>query len=178
MSRGAKPGERRGGRTKGALNKETIARNEILERLVAEQAKQAADTGGTRRRKLGKEVLAEFVEMFGGLAAAFQPTGTGLNGALTAEDMEKWAKSYKEPLFEKYAKLAAKTADDVSAYESPKYGTVSVPAPPPPERGQTKKKFTIGIFDGQGRPAPKQITVKPIASKTAPAPAVPAPRMN
>jgi hypothetical protein len=117
---------------------------------------------------LGKELLEEFATMFAGLAAAFQPIPSAAGQALSAADMEIWAKSYKEPLFEKYAKLAAKCANDLADFQSPRMGTVQVPAPAPENRGQVRKKFTIAIFDNQGRPAPRHIDVKPTFNSTTP----------
>lgn len=153
MPRGSKPGEgnRGGGRKKGKLNKSTIEKAALAQRIMQEAA-------GKPGKKLGKEVIGEFMEMFGGLAAAFQPTPAVPGHPLSATDMETWAKSHKEPLFEKYAKLAAKCASDLADFQSPKMGSVQVPAPAP-ERGSgpVRKKFTLSIFDGQGRPAPKQI---------------------
>lgn len=151
-----------GGRVKGVPNKANIEKIALAERIMAEQA-------GKPGRKLGKELLEEFAVMFAGLAASFQPTPLVAGQTLSAADMETWAKSYKEPLFEKYAKLAAKCANDFADFQSPRMGTVQVPAPPPESRGQVKRKFTISIFDNQGRPAPRHIDVKATSSTTAPA---------
>src|SRR5882757_5822417 len=145
MPRGAKPGERRGGRAKGQSNKASIERAALAARIIAEAE-------GKPGRKLGRELLEEFALMFGGLATAFQPVGTGPGGAVTQTDLETWAKSYKEPLFEKYAKLAAKCTNDFADFQSPRLGRLQVAAPPPPTAGQIKKKFTLSIFDHQGRP--------------------------
>jgi hypothetical protein len=168
MPRGSSPGERRGGRPKGAKNKVTLEKALASERIIAEQQ-------GRPGRTLGKEIVEEFAVMFAGLAASFQPTPAAPGATLSAEDMEAWARSYKEPLFEKYAKLAAKCASDFADFQSPRMGTVQVPAPAPEQRGQVKKRFTINIFDSQGRPAPRHINVEPTptsATRRA-APAVP-----
>ena len=98
--------------------------------------------------------------MFGGLAAAFQPQPSVPGAPMGEQDMERWAKSYKEPLFEKYAKLAAKCANDFADFESPQLGRIQVAAPAPDSRGPLKKKFSVGIFDGSGRKAPQHIDVK------------------
>jgi hypothetical protein len=152
MPRGAKPGERRGGRKKGVPNKSSQERAAIAERIIAEAE-------GKPGRKLGRELLEEFTLMFGGLASAFQPVGTGPGGTLTTADFETWAKSYKEPLFEKYAKLAAKCADAFADFQSPRLGRVQVAASPPGPTGPIKRRFTLSIFDSQGRRAPRQIDV-------------------
>jgi hypothetical protein len=151
------------GRKKGKTgpNKATIERAALAERIIAEAA-------GKPGRKLGRELVEEFAVMFAGLAAMFQPT-SAMGGPLTATDVEAWAKSYREPLFEKYAKLAARCANDFADFQSPRMSRVQVAAPAPEARGQVKKKFTVGIFDGQGRKAPRHITVKPNSSVTAPA---------
>jgi hypothetical protein len=124
----------------------------LAERVIAEAE-------GKPGRKLGREMLEEFATLFGGLAAAFQPVGTGPGGTLTQTDLETWAKSYKEPLFEKYAKLAAKCADSFADFQSPRLSRIQTAAPAPEMRGPIKKKFTINIFDHQGRPAPRHIVV-------------------
>jgi hypothetical protein len=154
MPRGAKPGERRGGRARGQPNKASVERAALAERIIAEAE-------GKPGMKLGKEMLQEFAVMFGGLAAAFQPVGTGPNGTLTEADIKTWAESYKEPLFEKYAKMAAKVANDFADFQSPRLARIQTAAPPPDPRGPIKKKFTINIFDHLGRPAPRHIVVNP-----------------
>jgi hypothetical protein len=153
MPRGAKPGERRGGRAKGTVNRATVERALVAERIINE-----ASMAG---RKLGKERLEEFMEIFGGLAGAFQPQGTGPGEKVTPQDLEAWAKSYKEPMFEKYAKLAFKAASDLADFQSPKFAPVHVAAPPPEKRARIEKRFTLSIFDHKGRPAPRHIHVKP-----------------
>jgi len=55
-NRGARKGERRGGRTKGTPNRVTIERA-----IVAERQLTAAKAAG---RLLAKEVLAEFLTLF------------------------------------------------------------------------------------------------------------------
>ena len=160
--RGAKPGERRGGRAKGKKNRATIERELLAERILNENSSKPG-------RKLGKEVLEEFTVMFGGLAGAFQPQPSVPGAPITPADLEAWSKGPKEPMFEKYAKLALKAAEALAQYQSPKFASVSVPAPPPPSTGAVRKKFTVGIFDGQGRRAPRHIDVKPTSSTTAPA---------
>jgi hypothetical protein len=158
MPRGAKPGERRGGRAKGQPNKASVERAAIAERIVAEAE-------GKPGRKLGRELLEELALMFGGLATAFQPVGTGPGGAVTPSDLEAWAKSYKEPLFEKFAKLAAKYADAFADFQSPRLSRLQVAAPPPDPRGPIIRKFTLSIFDHNRRPASRHIDVSPTRAK-------------
>jgi hypothetical protein len=148
MPRGSKPGERRGGRRKGAKNKATLERAVVAERIM-NQTQMAG-------RKLGKEVLEEFMIVFSGIAAAHQPA--------SAAEIAAWSNSPREAMFEKYAKLAVKAAHDLADFQSPKLAAVHIAAPAP--TGPMKKKFTINIFDHQGRPAPRHIDVKP-TSKSA-----------
>jgi hypothetical protein len=151
MPRGSKPGERRGGRPKGGKNRATLERAVVAERIMNET--QMAG------RKLGKEVLEEFMILYSGLAGAFQPK--------SAADIEAWSNSSKEAKFEKYSKLAMKAAHDLAEYQSPKLAAIHVAAPPPPAEGPRIRKFTLSIFDHQGRPAPRHITVKPtVVSET------------
>lgn len=166
MPRGAKPGERRGGgRKPNQRNRATLQREQLAEHMKIAEAEIEEMRAG---KKMAKTVLEEFMVMFSGLAAAFQPLGTGPSGTVTAADMEAWAGSKREGAFERYAKLAMKTASDLADYQSPKFAAVHVAAPPP-ERGQVKKKFTIGIFDNQGRKAPRHIDVKATRVVTKPA---------
>jgi hypothetical protein len=156
MPRGSSPGERRGGRAKGARNKATIQRAAIAEKILAEEK-------GDPGEPLYRERLKEFGTTFSGLAAAFQPTSLVAGQALTREDMQRWKASGDEALFEKYAKLATKVWSDLTEYQSPKMAPVHAAAPPP-ERGTVRRRFTINIFDNQGRPAPRHIDVKPTTS--------------
>lgn len=155
-------GKKTGGRVKGVPNKASIEKAIVAERIMNE----AAMSG----RKLAKEVLEEFMVMFGGLAGAFQPTHTDpkvpKDAPLTPAELEVWAKSYREPVFEKYAKLALKAATELADFQSPRLANVQTAAPAPERPGKTKLKFTIGIFDDQGRKAPRHITVKPNSSVT------------
>jgi hypothetical protein len=155
-------GKKTGGRVKGVPNKASIEKAVLAERIMAEAAGQPG-------RKLGRELLEDFAVMFAGLAGMFQPSHRNpkvpKEVPLEPEDVEAWAKSYKEPLFEKYAKLAAKCASDFAEFQSPRLSRVQTAAPAP-DRAPVKRKFTVGIFDGQGRKAPRHITVAPNSSVT------------
>ncbi|WP_338827163.1 hypothetical protein [Bradyrhizobium sp. 27S5] len=149
MSRGARPGERRGGRAKGTLNKATVERALVAERVVNDAAMNG--------RKLAKEVLQEFVELFTGLAAAHQPSGT------SAGELSLWRTDGREPYFEKYAKLAVVTAKDLAQYQSPRLAAVQVVAPAP-NAGPVRRRFSISIFDHSGCPLPKAIEATKLAN--------------
>jgi hypothetical protein len=143
----------RAGRKAGGKNRTTIERAVLAQRIIEEAE-------GKPGRKLGKEMLEEFAIMFGGLAASFQPVGTGRNGVVTKADLQKWTAGKDEPMFHKYATLAAKCASDLADFQSPRFARVQIAAPPPTPQGPVIKKFTFSIFDHNGRPAPRSIDVK------------------
>jgi hypothetical protein len=121
MPRGAKLGERRGGRVKGRLNKATIKRSIVAEWIMQEVAMSG--------RKLRKEMIEDFAVMFGGLAAAVQPVGTGPAGQVTRPDLDKWLGSKHETAFKRYSKLALKAATELADFQSPRFAPISAPSP-------------------------------------------------
>ena len=143
MPRGAKPGQRFGGRKPGTPNKATIEKAIIAERIVNE-----AEMKG---RKLGKEVLEEFMVMFAGIAAAHQP------GEATREAIKAWSNTKDQVTFERYASLATTTAKELAKYQSPQLRAVMVAPAPQPNQGAKKTKFTFDIF----AEVPKTIDAKP-----------------
>lgn len=119
MARGAAPGERRGGRAKGTPNKATIERAVRAEADVIKH-----EVSG---KKLAKDVLEDFMFLFAGMAAAYQPLPPG--AAVPA------GREPNEGKFEKWATLAVKTAADLAKYQSPTFRahavTTTMPAPLP-----------------------------------------------
>jgi hypothetical protein len=87
-----------GGRTKGARNKKTLSRIAEAEDVVA--------TARAKGRKLAREVLEDYMELFSALA-------------MTSKD--------NEAEFEKYARLTVETATALASYQSPKLKAVFVP---------------------------------------------------
>jgi hypothetical protein len=137
MPRGARPGERRGGRAKGTRNKITLKK--------AVEIEQKARVKGV---KLGKEILSDLANVFYSTAAAYQPAPPGRPekpGANAAE-------------FLNYARLAMECAAKLAPYESPTFRSVIV-APAPDHNTPHRKQFTLHIFD----PPPKQIEARVIA---------------
>lgn len=143
----------RAGRKAGGQNRTTVERAALAKRVVEEAE-------GKPGRKLGKEMLEEFAILFAGLAASFQPAGTGPNGAVTKTDLQKWATGKDEPMFHKYATLAAKCASDFADFQSPRFARVQMAAPPPIPKGPIIKRFTFSVFDHNGRPLPRSIDAK------------------
>jgi hypothetical protein len=129
--------------------KATIEKAKIAARILEEQQ-------GRPGKKLGREVIQDFMELFQSIAAAAQPTS---EEAATPSTLLTWLKSDRGQVFERFSKLSVDAAKEVAEYQSPKFGRVQAAAPPPPPQ-QYRKKFTISIFDNQGRPAPRQIDVK------------------
>jgi hypothetical protein len=122
------------GRPRGSLNKETIEKAIIAERITA-----AVEMRG---EKLAKEYLNEFLKVFAGMAAHFQPTHPG---------MPVQNPNANEAKFEKWARLTIDTATQLAKYQSPQFRAVMV-APAPETDGSTKRKrFSLTIFEG-GKP--------------------------
>ena len=128
----AQKGQRFGGRAKGVPNKATLQKALIAERTVAD-----ARMSG---RKLAKEILDDFMQLFAGMAAHYQPTPPD----------RPQNPSQDEPMFEKYGRLAVETAKALANYQSPTFRAIVV-APPPEEKGEMRKRFTLTVFEG-GRP--------------------------
>jgi hypothetical protein len=144
-------GKKTGGRSRGTPNKRTVEQAIVAERIVNE-----AQMAG---KKLAKEQLGEFMELFAGLAASFQPPSTEKSA------IEAWSATSQEPLFEKYAKLSCVCAEKLAEFQSPKYGRVQTVAPPPPPKA-VHKRFSLSIFENGARviPASHQLSAPP-ASK-------------
>jgi hypothetical protein len=118
-----------GGRTPGTPNKRSL--QALSREQIAEQAQDAVNEASgivrdgrrTRIKKLGKEVLEEFMELFAGMAATYQPLPPGMPvpaGRLPDENK-----------FLTYAKLTVDTARSVAEFQSPKFKAIAVMAPPP-----------------------------------------------
>ncbi len=107
-----KKGTRPGGRRGNTPNKRTT---EAIERarLDVENARGAG-------KKLGKEVLEEFMHLFAGMAAQYQPLPA--NVVIPGREPN-------EDKFLTYAKLAVQTAKDLADFQSPKFRAIMVSAP-------------------------------------------------
>ena len=110
-------GRKTGGRRRGTPNKATIERALIAARTVADTRAEG--------KKLAKEVLQEFMELFAGMAAYYQPTPAHLPPN----------PNENEPQFLRYAGLAVECAKAVAPFQSPTFKAIAVvpPPPPPPE---------------------------------------------
>jgi len=114
MARFQKGRKKTGGRRAGVCNKTTQRRIDAAERAIV-----LAKAGGKR---LAREVLEDFLELFSAIARTHEPTPPG------AERNP----NYDEKKFEKFARLAVDTATALASYQTPKLKAVLVG----PELGQ------------------------------------------
>jgi hypothetical protein len=114
MARFQKGRKKTGGRKSGVRNKTTQRRIDAAERAIV-----LAKAGGKR---LAREVLEDFLELFSAIALTYQPA---LPGA-------EHNPNYDEKKFEKFARLAVESATALASYQTPKLKAVLVG----PELGQ------------------------------------------
>jgi hypothetical protein len=114
MARFQKGRKKTGGRKAGVRNKTTQRRIDAAERAIV-----LAKAGGKR---LAREVLEDFLELFSAIALTHQPAPPG------AERNP----NYDEKKFEKFARLAVEIATALASYQTPKLKAVLVG----PELGQ------------------------------------------
>jgi hypothetical protein len=114
MARFQKGRKKTGGRKAGVRNKTTQRRIDAAERAIL-----LAKAGGKR---LAREVLEDFLELFSAIALTHQPALPGAERNL----------NYDEKKFEKFARLAVDTATALASYQTPKLKAVLVG----PELGQ------------------------------------------
>lgn len=108
---GARPGA---GRPKGSRGKVNIQKA-----LRAELTTAEAKASG---RKLAIDVLEDFMHLFAGMAAVYQPLPPGVAAAP--------GRTPDEERFEKYARLTLDFASDLAKYQSPTFGKVMLIPPP------------------------------------------------
>lgn len=148
---GVRPGS---GRRKGTKNKAVIEREAAAkmaervalerERLKAEDAAREMIIVKTAGRKLAKEVGEDFLTLFAGLAAVYQPLPDLKEGEAPPE-----GRMPDELKFNRYAKLAMEMVKALLPYQSPALSAVMI-APPPsePTEGERRRRFTLTVFEG------------------------------
>lgn len=104
-----------GGRKAGGMNRRSIQK--------IEEARIANAVTRGQGKKLGKEVLEEFMHLFAGMAAQYQPLPEGMPIPP--------GRNPDEEKFLGYAKLAVDTAKALADFQSPKFKAIAVVAPPP-----------------------------------------------
>lgn len=122
-------------RPTGSKNKAVIERERVAAEIAARTVADARTTG----KKLAKEVLEEFMHAFAAVASRNQPTS---------------AQEVPNDTFEKYAILAVDCATRLAKYQSPTFQSVTIAPPPDPAANETRRRFTLTIFDG---PPPPQL---------------------
>ncbi len=114
-------GKRSGGRQRGTMNKTT---KERLEReRIAKQAQDEVDKARWAQTRLGKDVLEDFMKIFAGMAAQYQPLPRGM--VAVPEGREP-----NEEKFLLWAKLACETARDLANFQSPRFKAIQIMTPP------------------------------------------------
>jgi hypothetical protein len=129
LPRGARPGERRGGRAKGTPNKATVEKLAIAERVL-NKSRMAG-------KKFAKEVLEELMSVSADMAAYFQPRV----GSMAPNPNQS------EKKFLKYARLAVATAKALLPYQSPKLRAIVVARSPISATTARQPVFTLAVFD-------------------------------
>lgn len=132
----AKKGQRFGGRAKGVKNKSTILREQKQAAAIAE----IIDSG----KPLAITVLQKAMEFAEGATAAFRPTlqadiarGQAANPDGSVEEFGKW--------FDRWLKVAS----ELATYQTARIKPMEAPsAAPTTQAGETKKKFTLRVFEG------------------------------
>ena len=111
-----------GGRTKGTPNRRTTEAVERA-RIDVENAKASGKRAIEGiKKKLAKDVLEEFMMLFAGMAAAYQPLPAGVSPPP--------GRTPDEGKFQTYAKLAVDTARALADFQSPKFRAIAVVAAP------------------------------------------------
>jgi hypothetical protein len=128
-------GVRYGGRAKGVPNKKTVEREEreriareaAANAVAAEAAAEVLERKGTPDTKRAKKVLENFMELFAGMAAVYQPLAPGQR----LEDLPPAIAAGRQPdeaKFDKYATLAVETAHKVAPFQDPRYSAMVIGA--------------------------------------------------
>lgn len=127
MTKGAAPGTRRGGRTKGIPNKATIIRQMVTESLetpagreVLAEAMQKL-TAPPAGQKKATQVLRELMMLSGSLVALHQPKPNE-QGLVEIKDNDR---------LQSYLTIAVRAAGELAKYESPTFKAVAVSEVPP-----------------------------------------------
>lgn len=149
---GSYPGERRGGKKRGSKNKKTIEREIIT---AIDQGRRDAPAG------IAKEVLAEFMMIFRGMAAKYQPM-PGMAKPTTVEQKNDANE------FERWAMRACHTAHWLAPYQHPTYKAVLMQGDVP--NLDDVELIELSIFDDHNKliehiPSDRRRLPKPVAAE-------------
>jgi hypothetical protein len=135
MGQGSKPGERRGGRGRGTKNLRTIE-DELNAGMDAERTFSEARA---HHKKLAKEVIADFMAVFMGIATRYQPLAK--DGTPNPD--------FNEDKFERWSMNALHAAKWLAPYQSPTFRQVTLanPAPDHTQRHPNAAKAVSAILD-------------------------------
>lgn len=112
------------GRPKGVKNKTTIERERIAAEIAARTVMDARKAG----KKLGKEALEDFMNVFGNMSVHFQVTYPEIMAARQSRDLAvREEMAYRENQFIRYAELAIQCARFLAPYQSPTYTKMPYP---------------------------------------------------
>jgi hypothetical protein len=131
-------GTRFGGRAKGTMNKATRERLEA--ERIAEQARKEVDDAYNRNKKLGKDMLEQYMMAFHGIAAIHQ------NNIAQAVSAGQEIAPADLAGFKEWGKLVVDTADKLADYQSPRFKAIAVVAPPPSANGTELKRGDDNIY--------------------------------
>lgn len=147
----------KGGRPKGSRNKKVLEREERarLDALQLEKFREIEGDASAAARmvqraertgiKLAKDVLNDFMQLFAGMAAVYQPLPPGVEVPPGRQP--------NESKFREYAVLAKETAAALAPFQSPRYSAVMVGA-----TIVNKIEVSGGMPDDYAPPAPGPAT--------------------
>lgn len=130
MTKGAKPGERRGGRKKGTPNRRTVEKA-----LKYERDMQLAEAN---KKPLATEVLEKMMFAFAAMVPQYQ------QGSAT----------YDADQFERWGKNTIDAAHKLAPYQSPTFRAIVVAPPPDSNQLNRVTRFTLNIFNQDGKEVP------------------------
>lgn len=122
----------------GSKNKTTLEREELARRELEAQAAVAVQAR-VPAKKLGKEILDDFANLFAGMAAMYQPWPASM-GKNPHEDLKK---------FDFYSDKAIQAASALAPYQSPRLSAVAIGA-----AVVNRVEVTGGMPDDFAPPAP------------------------
>jgi hypothetical protein len=137
----SKPGERRGGRKKGSLNKPRIVLkvDHPADRLARQAEAEVRAAKGDPKRC--KDILSEWANLCSGIASRFRPTL--VNGKPT------WNTKDELELFDRFIHKSCLYAHWGAPYEDPTYRAIAVVSAPSDTFARGQPSNVVDIRDAQ-----------------------------